>query len=63
MSSERSREPDGQLRLLSGGARSGDWGLDERTRRVGRQGVAEARNVLRNARPIEPKGETTRKAS
>jgi len=43
-----------QLRLLPGGERRHDWLLDERTRRVGRRGVAEAREVLRNARPPEP---------
>ncbi len=44
-----------QLRLLNGGAERRDWVLDERTRSVGRRGVAEAREVLRNARPPEPK--------
>jgi|GEM_PF-4436312 len=43
-----------QLRLLPGGSRP-DWMLDERTRTLGRRGVAEAREVLRNARPPEPK--------
>jgi hypothetical protein len=63
MSTERSHVADGQqLRLLPGG-HGRDWGLDERTRRLGRQGIANARTVLRNARPVEPKGEPTRKAS
>jgi hypothetical protein len=57
--SERSehREPT-QLRLLPGrehGDRRPDWLLDERTRRAGRRGVAEAREILRQARPPEPK--------
>ena len=63
-------EIDGsQLRLLPGGfggSRSArpDWQLDERTRSVGRLGVAQAREVLRQARPPEPKRpEPIRKAS
>jgi len=48
-----------QLRLLPGRDGSGDWVLDERTRNVGRQGVAQAREILRRARPPEPQ----RKAS
>ena len=57
--SERSehREPN-QLRLLPGreqADRRPDWLLDERTRRAGRRGVAEAREILRRARPPEPK--------
>ena len=41
-----------QLRLLPGGTAQPDWVLDERTRKVGRQGVAEARATLRRvARP------------
>jgi len=63
-----------QLRLLPGvspskrpgGAPSKrpDWQLDERTRSVGRLGVAQAREVLRRARPPEPKRpEPVRKAS
>jgi hypothetical protein len=48
-----------QLRLLSGGAPRPDWVLDERTRAVGRQGVAQAREILRRLAP--PEG--TRKAS
>jgi hypothetical protein len=42
-----------QLRLL-GNARRPDWVLDSKTRRVGRAGVAEAREVLRRARPPQP---------
>ena len=44
-----------QLRLLPGGSKPRDWQLDERTRMVGRQGVAQARDILRRARPPEPK--------
>src|SRR5207237_2034008 len=44
--SERS-EDQAQLRLLPGGERRPDWSLDERTRRVGRRGVAEAKAILR----------------
>jgi len=60
---------ESQLRLLPGGfggSRSvrPDWQLDERTRSVGRLGVAQAREVLRQARPPEPKRpEPIRKAS
>jgi hypothetical protein len=48
---------ESQLRLLTGGspARRPDWQLDERTRTVGKLGVAQAREVLRQARPPEPK--------
>jgi hypothetical protein len=67
-----------QLRLLPGGSlptgtakRSDvsrparpDWQLDERTRSVGRLGVAQAREALRHARSPEPKPtEAARKAS
>jgi hypothetical protein len=55
--SERSDSYQGgaaQLRLLLGGDRPDDWRLDERTRRVGKQGVAAAREVLRRAHPPEP---------
>jgi len=66
--SERSNHGDTtQLRLLSGRERDGrrpDWQLDERTRRAGRRGVAEAREILRRARPPEPKQPASvRKAS
>jgi hypothetical protein len=60
---------ESQLRLLPGGvggSRSArhDWQLDERTRSVGRLGVAQAREVLRRARPPQPKRpEPVRKAS
>jgi hypothetical protein len=40
-----------QLRLLPGGSELPDWVLDERTRKVGRQGVAQAREILRRAAP------------
>jgi hypothetical protein len=48
-----------QLRLLPGGTIRPDWVLDERTRRVGRQGVAQALEVLRKVAPPE----AARKAS
>src|SRR5262245_52576667 len=46
-----------QLRLLTGGSASvpADWELDERTRSVGRVGVAQAREALRRAKSPEPK--------
>jgi hypothetical protein len=59
--SERSNQQ--QLRLISGGSQHPDWALDERTRRVGRQGVAAARAALHNARPPKPKEVPSRKAS
>jgi hypothetical protein len=42
-----------QLRLLPGGTSKTepDWVLDERTRKVGRQGVAQAREILRRVAP------------
>jgi hypothetical protein len=40
-----------QLRLLPGGTTEPDWMLDERTRKVGRQGVAHAREILRRVAP------------
>ena len=41
-----------QLRLIPGGSDQPDWVLDERTRNVGRQGVAQAREILASvARP------------
>jgi hypothetical protein len=52
----------GQLRLLAGShapGRPARWVLDERTRRIGRAGVAEIRETLRRAQPPEP----VRKAS
>jgi hypothetical protein len=55
----RERVPEGlggQLRLLAGGAPSEpapDWELDERTRSIGKQGVAQAREILRRAHPPE----------
>jgi hypothetical protein len=61
---------ESQLRLLPGGSTSPtgtcrpDWQLDERTRSVGLLGVAQAREVLRRARPPQPKRpEPIRKAS
>jgi len=48
---------ESQLRLLPGGSRPArpEWQLDERTRTVGLLGVAQAREILRQARPPEPK--------
>ena len=40
-----------QLRLLPGGTNEPDWMLDDRTRKVGRQGVAHAREILRRVAP------------
>jgi hypothetical protein len=57
---------ESQLRLLPGGSVTSrpDWQLDERTRSVGRMGVAQAREVLRRARPPQPKQpQPVRKAS
>ncbi len=42
-----------QLRLLPGGTTEPDWFLDERTRKVGLQGVAHAREILRRVAPPE----------
>ena len=48
-------DPAVQLRLLTGGGQGEqehpDWVLDERTRKVGRQGVAQAREILRRVAP------------
>ena len=49
-----------QLRLLPGGTTRPDWVLDERTRKVGRQGVAQAREILRR---VAPPTEAVRQAS
>ena len=48
---------DSQLRLLPGGStrRPPDWELDERTRNLGRVGVAQAREALSRAKSPEPK--------
>jgi hypothetical protein len=44
-----------QLRLLDGGRTTPKaWQLDARTRRIGRERVAEAREILRRARPPQP---------
>jgi len=51
-----------QLRLLDGDDRP-DWVLDPRTRRVGRAGVAEAREILRRAQPPDPQRQRDRIAS
>jgi hypothetical protein len=65
--SQTNNEPaEGQLRLLAGGSVGAppEWHLDERTRIVGLLGVEQAREVLRQARPPEPKHpEPIRKAS
>lgn len=42
-----------QLRLLPGRSTRPDWVLDERTRAVGRQGIAQAREILRRLAPPE----------
>ena len=47
------------MRLLPGRAGRPDWVLDERTRKVGRQGVAQAKEILRRVAPPE----AVRKAS
>jgi hypothetical protein len=46
----------GQLHLLAGDGRESpaEWVLDERTRRLGRAGVAAIRETLRQAQPPEP---------
>jgi hypothetical protein len=44
-----------QLRLIDGGRTTPRaWQLDARTRRIGRQRVAEAREILRRAQPPAP---------
>jgi hypothetical protein len=43
-----------QLQLLTGGHKRPEWTLDERTKRLGRRGVAEVRETLRRARPPQP---------
>jgi hypothetical protein len=44
-----------QLRLIDGGRTTPwAWQLDARTRRIGRQRVAEAREILRRAQPPAP---------
>jgi hypothetical protein len=49
------REQSVQLRLLPGrSATRPGWYLDQRTRDLGRQGVAQAREILRHHRPPEP---------
>ena len=46
------KAPDSvQLRLLPGGTTEPDWMLDDRTRKVGREGVAHAREILRRVAP------------
>ena len=46
-----------QLRLLDGGrATPRAWQLDARTRRIGRQRVAEAQEILRRAHPHQIAG-------
>jgi hypothetical protein len=52
-------QPQGQLRLLAGEKRPRrparpEWVLDERTRRIGREGVEAIRATLRSASPPDP---------
>jgi hypothetical protein len=58
MTTKQTRTPAAeshQLRLLDGGRSTPRaWQLDARTRRIGRQRVAEAREILRRARPPQP---------
>jgi hypothetical protein len=62
--SERRDRSQRQLRLLPGTRPEPDWVLDERTRLVGRQGIAQAREILRRSQPPLPKQpEPVRKAS
>jgi hypothetical protein len=51
---------DIQLRLLPGRTGRREWALDERTRTVGRMGVARAREILRTRRPPQPVDAYTR---
>ena len=60
---EAATEKEGQLRLIPGGPRARRWTLDERTRQVGRAGVAEAREILRHASPPQPRERAFSKAS
>lgn len=54
----------GQLRLLpSPPGATREWVLDERTRRIGRAGVARARAVLQQAQPPTPRESVVRRAS
>ncbi len=46
-----SRRTPTQLALVEAGPRQ-PWDLDEETRHIGRQGVANARAILRAARPV-----------
>jgi hypothetical protein len=50
-----------QLRLLPGRRSQDEWVLDERTRDLGRRGVAQAKEILRRVRPPDPA--TERRAS
>jgi hypothetical protein len=50
-----------QLRLLPGRHSQPEWALDERTRNLGRQGVAQAKEILRRHQPPDPA--TERRAS
>ena len=52
-----------QLRLLSGHGSRREWTLDDRTRAVGRQGVAQAKEILRRADPPLPAERRYTKAS
>jgi hypothetical protein len=47
----------GQLRLLAGEYRKQrrrDWALDEKTRKIGREGIAAVRETLRRTHPPDP---------
>jgi hypothetical protein len=58
--------PDRQLTLLEGGGRPPEWWLSQRTRVVGKRGVADARAVLASASRGRPDdadfGDTQRRA-
>jgi hypothetical protein len=55
---DQATRPASQLVLIDGGrtAPRPQWQLDERTRRIGRLGVAQARAILREVQPPEPPG-------
>ena len=53
-SEARAAERTSQLRLLAGAKERPEWVLDDRTRRIGRAGVAEVRETLRRAQPPQP---------
>jgi hypothetical protein len=53
-SEPNSEKPGIQLRLLPAGTGRVEWSLDDRTRTVGRRGVAQAREILRRHQPPQP---------